>query len=288
MPDLSFELIKSIYKKYPKWSKAILFLVLGVPLIFIGCYLLGDYGIVLIHTSLSIDGLLAYYGGFLTFIGTAILGLVTITQTQKANEETEKANRRMIDLTEKQLFESKNMEKSFFIIESCSYCVDGREQFKKGYGNFSLNIDKENFDKYVVSITMKNVGNSAAVGFSRDLSLYKHSNRDGTRDLVTSKFLEVIESGNTITFGFKLTDFLNLTQPYNYFDTVMVLGIIYENIYGIKYSQSIYFEVRDSPDNCTISIMQHSPQITKTTPKEYFDSVYKTPDIEQEKGKTEP
>lgn len=187
-------------------------------------YLIHLFSYTILNTCFSPKEILSYAGSALAFIGAAVLGLVTITQTQKANEETEKANKRMIELTEKQLFESKNMEKSFFIIESCSYCVDGREQFKKGYGNFSLNIDKENFDKYVVSITMKNVGNSAAVGFSRDLSLYKHSNRDGTRDLVTSKFLEVIESGNTITFSFKLTDFLNLTQPYNYFDTVMVLA----------------------------------------------------------------
>ena len=34
--------------------------------------------------------------------------------------------------------------------------------------------------------------------------------------------------------------------------------------------------------------MQHSPQITKTSPKEYFDMVYNTPGIEQESKKTEP
>ena len=67
----------------------------------------------------------------------------------------------------------------------------------------------------------------------------------------------------------------------------MGFDISYENIYGIKYSQCIHFEFWDAPNNCNLFVMQHSPQITKTSPKEYFDMVYNTPGIEQESKKTE-
>ena len=287
MPDLSFELIKSIYKKYPKWSKAILFLVLGVPLIFIGCYLLGDYGIVLIHTSLSIDGLLAYYGGFLTFIGTAILGLVTITQTQKANEETEKANNRIIELTEKQLFESKNTEKAFFIIEKAPSYNNSHDSLRNNPGLYQLNLNKPTNENIDIVIKLKNIGQYTAINFSESC-LYNTADKEGYDVKLPSEDYANINTNSIVKKELHLSDFIRLLKEYDSDKLEIGFDIGYENIYGIKYKQTLYFTFENSLNNYILFLNKHLPQIIETSPKEYFDMVYNTPGIEQKSKKTEP
>ena len=259
MPDLSFELIKSIYKKYPKWSKAILFLILGVPLFFIVCYLLGDYGIVLIHTSLSIDGLLAYYGGFLAFIGTTVLGLVTITQTQKANEETEKANRRMIDLTEKQLFESKNTEKAFFVVKKV-IIYGSNNSVSEGLGNYSVKINRA-YNDVVFYITLKNIGQATAINISSTTAYISHK-EPKIKTLGTLLNYDNIEKDKTLKINLKVSDILKLLLDNNERFANLNIDIGYENIYGIVYIQTLIIHVEIYKEEYHIHIVKYMRQVT--------------------------
>ena len=256
MPDLSFELIKSIYKKYPNWSRFLLLLILVIPLFFIGCYLLGDYGFVLIRTSLSIDGLLAYYGGFLAFIGTTILGLVTITQTQKANEETDKANRRMIELTERQLEESRDVERARFQIREVLFKQNTEIfKFSNNIGKYSITISKTIYSNSKIDITLLNLSNSYALNFNF------HS--DITAGDFRQKNINLIPKAQThITIYFdKILRCLGIYGQHNF-----KIHMTYENIYNVPYCQEINLCVKETSDSYTIEIDKHMPMERKTEP----------------------
>ena len=67
-------------------------------------FLVGDYGFIVIETSLTIDGFLAFYAGVLTFLGTVSLGVVTVWQSIKANSINTALSERQMKLFE---FENK-------------------------------------------------------------------------------------------------------------------------------------------------------------------------------------
>ncbi len=96
-----FARLKALKKDYIHLYRRVRFLVtllLLMPLVFFFAYLAGDYGFGIIKTSLSIDGILAFYGGFLAFIGTVSLGCLTVWQSIRANELNNKVIQRQEEL----------------------------------------------------------------------------------------------------------------------------------------------------------------------------------------------
>lgn len=77
-----------------KWGFWCIFVVLiFVPMAIWLIYLLGDYGVVFIHTSLGVGDVLSFYGTVLTFAGTVALSALALWQNKqialKSQEYTE-------------------------------------------------------------------------------------------------------------------------------------------------------------------------------------------------------
>ena len=71
----------------------ILVVLIFTPMIIWLIYLLGDYGIVFVHTSLDVGDFLSFYGTVLTFAGTVALSVLALWQNKqialKSQEYTE-------------------------------------------------------------------------------------------------------------------------------------------------------------------------------------------------------
>ena len=87
--------LKSDYPTIYRYIRYILMvLIVIIPLAIFGLYFIGDHGLVLIRTNLTVGDALAYHGSFLAFIGTVLLGALALWQNEKAN----KINERLFNL----------------------------------------------------------------------------------------------------------------------------------------------------------------------------------------------
>ncbi len=273
-------------KKISRKIIIIILLAIFTPYLIHLFYYIGENYFAILKTRFSPEEILSYSGSSLAFIGTAILGLVTITQTQKANEETEKANNRIIELTEKQLFESKNTEKAFFIIEKAPSYNNSHDSLRNNPGLYQLNLNKPTNENIDIVIKLKNIGQYTAINFSESC-LYNIADKEGYDVKLPSEDYANINTNSIVKKELHLSDFIRLLKEYDSDKLEIGFDIGYENIYGIKYKQTLYFTFENSLNNYILFLNKHLPQIIETSPKEYFDMVYNTPGIEQESKKTE-
>ena len=87
-------IVKRAKQKPYKWGFLCIFAVLiFVPTVIWLIYLLGDHGVVFIHTSLGVGDALSFYGTVLTFVGTVALSALALWQNKqialKSQEYTE-------------------------------------------------------------------------------------------------------------------------------------------------------------------------------------------------------
>ena len=137
------------------WGFCLLIVFILIPLILWLCYYIGDCGFVLIRTSLTIDGLLGFYGSFLAFSGTAALGVLAFWQNRQYQAENKRLN--------KMLFEAQIFSNcAFFKTESCKIMFyEEAEQFR-------------------LNIYFRNIGKSTAVfAMPYDLEFSKYEFKTG-------------------------------------------------------------------------------------------------------------
>lgn len=94
LKNLCKSIVQRVKQKPYKWGFWFIFVVLiFIPTIIWLVYLLGDYGVVLIHTSLGVGDALSFYGTVLTFAGTVALSALALWQNKqiarKSQEYTE-------------------------------------------------------------------------------------------------------------------------------------------------------------------------------------------------------
>jgi hypothetical protein len=82
--------LKKILKKPYVYSMIFILSCVFMPVIIWGMYLVGDNYIVLINTSLTVGDLLTFYGSNLAFIGTLILGSISVWQNKKVSINNER------------------------------------------------------------------------------------------------------------------------------------------------------------------------------------------------------
>lgn len=100
------DVILHIRNRPYKWGSILLFVMLIIPCLIWFAYWIGDSGHVFLHTSLEVGDALNFYAALVGSIGTILLGVVAIWQTQKAhllNErmfalERDKKNSEIFDL----------------------------------------------------------------------------------------------------------------------------------------------------------------------------------------------
>lgn len=76
----------------PRTYLILLVISLLIPLVINCLYKLGDTCSSPILTKWTAADALSFYGSYLSFLGTVVLGAVTVYQTKKAHQQTEKAN----------------------------------------------------------------------------------------------------------------------------------------------------------------------------------------------------
>ncbi|MBR6657842.1 MAG: hypothetical protein IKL18_06710 [Oscillospiraceae bacterium] len=77
----------------PRTYLILLAISLLIPFVINWLYKFGDRcSSPLIITKWNADDVLSFYGSYLSFLGTTVLGIVTVYQTRKAHQQTEKAN----------------------------------------------------------------------------------------------------------------------------------------------------------------------------------------------------
>lgn len=91
---LCVSIMRQIKQQPYKWGFwCIVIVLIFVPMAIWLIYLLGDYGVVFIHTSLGVGDVLSFYGTVLTFVGTVALSALALWQNKqialKSQEYTE-------------------------------------------------------------------------------------------------------------------------------------------------------------------------------------------------------
>ena len=137
-------------KKYKKISIGIvvflfLFFIILMPLILNTIYYL-DAPCAFFSVGYDISNILDYYGSIMTFIGTIILGSITVYQNYLSQKKTEEVNKLTLEL----------QKKSMALAEQ-NYNKEKLDEVKKSTPKFELKIGGCNGYYMNLSSTLKNV-----------------------------------------------------------------------------------------------------------------------------------
>ena len=217
-------------KKISRKIIIIILLAIFTPYLIHLFYYIGENYFAILKTRFSPEEILSYSGSALAFIGTAILGLVTITQTQKANEETEKANNQIIELTKRQVDEAKDVERAIFRIKNVLLPNKARSyQFDSDVGKYTFTIPKESIEyNGTIKIRLSNISNSYALNFNFNSPITLREYQQKHIDIEPKK-----DTTLTVYFS-KILNYLTESKKHEF-----KIYITYENIYDKKYKQTI-------------------------------------------------
>lgn len=123
-------------------------LLVCIPLLIWFCYFVGDSGLIIVSTSLTVGDALGFYGNLLTFLGTMSLGALALLQNIKANE----INRKMLDSDLVKNFHTYLFPKYLFILPcppsgKCTntlICGKVGTETNAGYVRFQINFISSN------------------------------------------------------------------------------------------------------------------------------------------------
>lgn len=229
--NLAYKLfIKKDTKALTDFSFYFIITLLSIPFIINELYKIGGY-----VTMWSAGDVLSFYGGFLSFIGTVVLGALALYQNKKANDINEK-------LQKKQLLIEKTSIKPQFIINDLSTELD-KVYIKNNNDNFSIcifNFKEKNLnDKlwlYELIINLKNTGNGDAFDIRYNV------NSDKIKEYKYG-YCNLIKIGDYYNLIFGL-DFIISREEFKATELIYkTITIHYNNSNGICFKQEIEFKI---------------------------------------------
>lgn len=145
---------------YMKWWVWLLFLIfiLAIPIVINKAYKYGDFTGKGYYTLWEAKDVLAFYGSFLSFIGTVVLGALALHQNKVFKEENQK-------LLQAQIFSSC----AFYKVGSCKVIVDKDD------------------NTFKIVIYLRNIGKSLAVctmPYEFELSKYGYKCEKQSKDVI--------------------------------------------------------------------------------------------------------
>lgn len=178
-----------------------------IPLLICVLFLIGDYGYILIRSSISIGTILGLYGSILTAIGTITLGAIAVKQTQLLHDQN-------------RLMEFANTKRPFFIIDRVTIPEGNNNVSCDYFLNRFSGVNKKGRDVYIYLL---NIGEGIA-----NKTTYTPN---GFGDIEEWTQSECIKNGSTFRVSHHFPDSKQ--------DENATIKLIYENVLGFKYMQII-------------------------------------------------
>lgn len=155
--------VKDIKARPYVWGKRFINILVLIPIVSWGAYFIGDCGFVLIYTSLTIDGLLSFYGTFLAFLGTVALGALALWQNKNIYNRNKEHERIMSAKENYVLFDFSYYNSKYISLSNNKDTKVEKIDFngKKAFWNYqSLDI---NDTKLHIEFDIINIGKFPAV-----------------------------------------------------------------------------------------------------------------------------
>lgn len=219
-----FAIGKPWYAKWWLWFSTFI-VVLAIPIIINEQYKYGNSTGTGYYTLWEAKDALAFYGSFLSFVGTILLGALVLHQNKVFKDDNEKLNRKLIQAQ---------------IFNNCAF-------YKVGSCFVNVYEEETAFD---ISVFLKNIGKSIAVCTSPiefEFSKYGFKSENRTHNIFlqtcTITHTNVLSDG-VINFTSEAIPFNMITEQDVYY-AHMTLNIVSEN--QMQYDQVIQmrFEKRD-------------------------------------------